>query len=365
MYIGSREYFLDYILRSDEERIEAVTRDISRFYHTFQIPKNNGYRTIQAISSNSELYWLQKKLCQNFLDKIPLPIPAIGFVKEESYLTFLKPHIGKRYYLRLDIQSFFDSITENMLRRRFGEFFAENEPKNLEDFLTLCTYQGRVPQGAVTSPAISNVVFRQTDQRILKYCQSFDFSYRTGEKLTEDICYTRYADDMLFSSNCLDFSNNAYFIGMISWILQDEGFLLNKDKVKFGRGEISLSGFLISQNIHLSRKKLYSINKLLHFLGKTEVYDSKHYRVRKAFFQEADWLNQINRLGLVKYGGGAVRFQGPEDFLNYLCGYRSFLLSVLKANDTADADMRQLNKKIGKLEAIIECVIKAAGTAVR
>lgn len=364
MYIGNRDYFLTYVLQTDAEYLAAVLALADQAYHTFQIPKSGGMRTIQAIKRDAPLYTLQKNLCRNFLDKIPLPIPATGFVKEESYLTFLKPHTGRAYYLRLDIQSFFDSITTDMLEACFSEFFSESAPENLADFLALCTYGGCLPQGAVTSPAISNVVFRQADQRILKYCQSFDTLYRSGQRLTEDIRYTRYADDMLFSSNYLDFSNAPYFIGMISGILRNCGFQLNKRKIKFGRNEISLSGFVVSENIHLSRKKLYPLNKLLHFLGKTDVYGSKTYRIRKAFFQQEDWLKQINELAILK-GCGTLYFQSSQDLLNYLCGYRSFILSILKANSAMDSNMQQLSKKVKKIELVIDCILSATSGGTR
>lgn len=357
MYIGSREFFLENVLRTAPEWLEAVSANKGQYYHAFQIPKGSGTRTIQGIQNGSPLYDLQKNLCRNFLDKIPLPTPAAGFVREESYLTFLKPHTGKKYYLRLDIRNFFDSITVDMLEDCFGEFFSDSAPENLTDFIALCTLHDRLPQGAVTSPAVSNLVFRLADQRILKYCQSFDFLYRDGQRLSEDICYTRYADDMLFSSRYLDFSKAPYFTGMISGILKDRGFRLNRDKVKFGRGEISLSGFVVSENIHLSRRKLHALNGLLHFLGKTEKYESRKYRVRKAFFREPDWLEQINRLGLERGRGGTAHFQSKSQFLDYLCGCRSFLLSVIKANDSADGSMRQLRKKVWKLEQVIDCVL--------
>ncbi len=363
MYIGSREYFLERILHTDASSLKDVLSDVGDSYHIFQIPKKGGAREIRAIERGSDLYELQKALCQNFLEKVPLPIPAVGFVKEESYLTFLRPHVGKTHYLRLDIQGFFDSITTGMLKKCFGEFFSEDVPENLTDFLALCTCEGCLPQGAVTSPAISNIVFRRADQRILKYCQSFDALYQNGRKLAEDICYTRYADDMLFSSRYLDFSKAPYFIGMISGILKSMGFRLNKNKLKYGLDEISLSGFVVSENIHLSRKKLYSLNKLTYFLGKTTVCGAKKYRVKNAFFHEPDWLEQINRLGLPKGRGGVMHFAEPRDFLNYLCGYRSFLLSILKVNDTMDSDMKQLSKKVKKLELIIDCVLKSTESA--
>lgn len=351
---------MDQVLHVPEVLLQYVLSEAEQYYRAFQIPKSGGTRTIQAIDKESLLYQMQKNLNRNFLEKIPLPIPAVGFVKDESYLTFLKPHIGKKYFLRLDIKSFFDTITTSMIESQFEEFFEEGDTENLKYLSALCTLDGRLPQGAVTSPAVSNIVFRRTDQRILKYCQSFDRLYLDGGKLIEDICYTRYADDMLFSSNHLDFFKAPYFAGMISGILKDSGFRLNWGKTKTGQGSISLSGFVLSDNIHLSRKKLYSLSRLLYTLGKTERYTDKKYRVKKAFFRQPDWLDQINALKLEDGRGGIRCFRSREDFLNYLCGYRAFLLSVLKVNLSDDCGMQQLVNKVNKLEAVIDCILECA-----
>lgn len=358
MYIGDRAYFLRHILDTNETQLSRTLADIEGCYRTFQIPKRGGTRTIQAIDRASPLYGMQKALYRNFLDHIPLPIPAVGFVQDESYLTFLKPHIGRQYYLRLDIQDFFGTITTGMIRSQFAEFFSKTEPENLSDFLTLCTLRRRLPQGAVTSPAVSNVVFRRVDQRILKYCQSFDMLYQGRSRLHEDIRYTRYADDLLFSSSWLDFSRTPYFTGMIANILKNTGFQLNKGKSKYGKGEISLSGFVISQDVHLSRKKLGPLNQLLHFLGPPRACTGQTYRIRKAFFLEPDWLEQINALNLPDGRGGLRYFHSPQDLLDCLCGWRALLLSVLRVNDTETGAMRQLSRKVDKLELVIDHILK-------
>lgn len=357
MFIGDLSYFLQYVLRTDELELRDVLRQAPASYRTFSIPKDGGYREIRAIDPASRLYTLQKALCRNFLEKISLPVPAVGFVREESYLSFLKPHVGKRYYLRLDIRSFFDSITAETIRSSFGEFFAAQAGEGLSWLTELCTLDGRLPQGAVTSPAVSNVVFRRADQRILKYCQRFDSVYLAGCKYPEDLCYTRYADDLLFSSNVLDFSRERYFAGMVSAILKDHGFSLNHAKTRFGAGGITLSGFVVADDVHLSRKKLYPLSKLLHFFGKTDQYCDKKYRIRKSLFQQPDWLEQVNALGLTDGHGAARRFDTVEGLLNYLCGYRSFLLAVLRCNEAGTGAMEQLERKIRKLELVINAVI--------
>ena len=361
MYLGDREYFLKRILNIDEAGLAAVESQVAESYHLFKIPKKGGYRSIRAINRGSPLYAVQKALCYNFLDKVSLPVPAVGFVKGESYLKFLKPHVGKRFFMRLDIHDFFGSITGNMLRAGLSDFFPREGSKNLEDLIELCTLNDSLPQGAVTSPALSNLVFRRTDQRILKYCQSFEVLYRQGERLSEDIHFTRYADDMLFSSDHLDFSKEPYFAGMVSNILISSGFKLNREKTKYGDGEISLSGFVVTgKNIHLSRGKLYPLNKLLHFCGKNQEYTGQKYRVRKSLFQEPDWLRQINGLGLTGGERGTKYFNNADELLDYMCGYRALLLSVLDINDQMDKDMEQLEVKIRKLEMVIDQILSQA-----
>lgn len=357
LYIGDLSYFMQYVLRTDETQLRDVLRHVWDSYRTFSIPKDGGTREIQAIDRESRLYAMQKALCRNFLYKISLPVPVVGFVREESYLSFLKPHVGKRYFLRLDIRNFFDSITETMVLDSFGEFFSQQAAAGARWLAELCTLYGRLPQGAVTSPVISNIVFRRADQRILKYCQRFDNVYVDGRKWPEDLCYTRYADDLLFSSNVLDFSKARYFSGMISAILKDHGFSLNHAKTRYGTGQITLSGFVLGDDVHLSRKKLYSLSKLLHFFGKTDQYCNKKYRIRKSLLQQPDWLEQVNRLDLTDGHGALKRFDSVEVLLNYLCGYRSFLLAVLRCNESRNGHMEQLERKLRKLEMVICAII--------
>lgn len=108
-----------------------------------------------------------------------------------------------RYYLRIDIDSFFDSITTKLLNETLSYYFkTTDEVSNstlLKNTVDLITLNDALPQGAVTSPVVSNIVFRQLDLRIKRYCDKLN------------ITYTRYADDMLFSSES-KFLNEDYFM---------------------------------------------------------------------------------------------------------------------------------------------------------
>lgn len=357
MFINEHEYFINGVLKTSETTLKNVLKNIKANYTTHKIPKKNGERVIHAIKRDSDLYTLQKNLCLHFLDTIPLPKPVIGFVKDENYIRFLSQHIGKQYFLRLDISSFFDTINREMLQEAFKEFFTASNNISLNTFIELCTVDGKLPQGAVTSPAASNIVFCRIDQRILKYCQSFDNIYAGGSPAQESITYTRYADDLLFSSNVIDFSKNVFFMGKIISILKDNGFTVNKTKTRCSTNEISFSGFVLGCDIHLSRKKLHELNKIIYFFNKADEHTHKKYRIDKSIFSSEDWLTRINNLELQGRFGQRKFFNTPEKLLNYLCGYRSFLLLIIKENPNDSPHIEQLNKKIHKLEEIIDSIL--------
>ena len=156
-------------------------------YSSFVIPKKRGMRQIIALPKNSELRRMQKLLLDKFFANYSLPIPAKGFAKQESYKNYLMPHMGANYFLRIDISNFFNSIkfehVEELLKDLFV-FMDKDEKSKLIDLIwDIVSYNDSIPQGGVTSPIISNLIFRKLDQRILKYCQLFDIEY------------TRYADD--------------------------------------------------------------------------------------------------------------------------------------------------------------------------
>ena len=73
------------------------------------------------MEKNSELALLQKNLQKNFLAKQPLPVCVKGFRKNESYNSFLYPHIGAKYYLRIDIKNFFPSIKSHIINNKFNK----------------------------------------------------------------------------------------------------------------------------------------------------------------------------------------------------------------------------------------------------
>lgn len=330
IFLYKEDFFYEKILQYSKENIENIIKDKERFYTEKSIPKKNGYRTLFCMNKNSSLGKVQQNLRTNFLNKISVPDYVYGFVPNHSYKDFLSPHINKKYYIRLDIKNFFDSITTDILREVFSYYFQVKDPINsilLDQFTELITLNGRVPQGAITSPIISNIVFRQLDLRIKRYCDKLN------------VTYTRYADDLLFSSNNPYIHhkvNKDFFIKKIKYILSNKGFKLNKDKVRYDKDFISLNGFVIENNIRLSRKKLKSLSGVLFVLDK--------YR-HKFVIEEV--LQEINKLEL-KEGLSSIL-----DVIYYLAGYRAFLIQLLDKKDLENPDNKKNLRYINRIQDTI------------
>ena len=354
MYIYDESYFYTKILKCSESEAQDLTLLTESCYHRFSIPKKDGSRELCAVIKDSPLYKVQVNL-KKYFSKLPVPEVAKGFAKGQSYFDFLIPHLNKRYYLRLDIKDFFGSITRAHVLTGLKGFCSLDQCVELVG--DLCTLDGTLPQGAVTSPALSNLVFARVDQRILKYCQSLITVYAGKELYLNDVVYTRYADDLLFSSNCLDFRKSKYFLRTVKKILSDNGFQIHASKTKYGYDQIVLSGYVVGSDIHLSRKKMSELNRILYYFDAREQTDHSEYKVAvDKLKNEKELIKNIIQLSDESQHGDAVKFTRVIDLVNYLCGYRAFLISVDKANFNKNSKILQNRKRIKKIEAVVDAL---------
>ncbi len=338
IYILTDEFLSQNIIKKEEKKIEIVRNNVENFYTLIEIPKKDGTRNICSLKRNSELYQMQKNIQKNFLSKIPLPMCVKGFRKKSSYADFLKIHTNQKFYMRIDIKDFFGSITERQIRENLLEFVKTEQA--MESIIDLCTYNGTLPQGAVTSPVLSNIIFRRIDQRITKYCQKLN------------VIYTRYADDLIFSSNQINFKVQKWFYKKIKYILKENGFQINEKKMRKQEQMLTLNGFVVNEEISLSRKKLNNINKII-YCFKDKKHEGK-YKVDNTFIKQ-NWLEKINEMELKDKNGGNIIFSDSFEFINYLCGYRSFLLEIAYANNEFNnKKVKQTIHKVEQIQKIID-----------
>ncbi|MGY3662916.1 MAG: reverse transcriptase family protein [Roseburia sp. 1XD42-69] len=358
MKLYTYEYLTNYVLQTKHKELEKVLAHIDALYEAYEVPKKNGTRKIHAIRNNlegMELLRLQRNLYRRFLRYVPIAVNVKGFVEKESYLTFLKPHVGYTYFMRLDICDFFDSFSEEMMEDVLGEQITDNLA--LQQVIRLCTLEGKLPQGAVTSPAMSNICFRRVDQRILKYCQRIEERVRQEKKRKDvfcfpRICFTRYADDLLFSSNFFDFKKNLYFFHQISHILKENFFTLNRKKSLFGEGEIVLNGYVLGDGIHLSRKKLGELRQVLYFFKDSS---KEEFVPDQGKFLDGRTLLKSMNSYLTQSRCSREPFTSPQQISDYLGGYRSFLISVLRENQRERAGaLKETEKLLRRIEMVLD-----------
>ena len=309
--IKDKTAFLDLIMENPEDQ-DKFDREKATTYRLFKIKKHNGDRHIYAIKPTSIICKYQQNLYKNFLTKLLFPECVCGFRKDRSYFDFLVPHISKqnkRYYLRLDISDFFESIQLSDVKDCFQHYLNDDMDEEVKDdicnyFIKIENKKGKIVQGAVTSPAISNLVFRSLDIRITRYCQRFG------------ITYTRYADDLLFSCNRkIIFSYS--FQKCIQAILSDKGFTLNLDKTLKYKDELSLNGYVIGENIRLSRKKVSKLNKVLFELSQSNFAELKSERARYILINKLAGYRAFF-INSMKYIGDPVRTEKIANKINQI-----------------------------------------------
>lgn len=221
--------------------IENYITFTDKFYNTYYLPKKSGgKRVIDCPGKN--LKTIQRWILKNYLDKLEVNKRANGFVKERGIKRNALFHLNKKYILTVDIKNFFPSISQKQVFETLNEHYKEKE--FAIKIAKLCTFQRRLPQGAPTSPVLSNLVFKNIDEEIMKYCNS------------ELINYSRYADDLTFSSDNKNSLQNSY--KFVNDLLYKNGFNLNKKKTRYlsGKGKMTITGININTGVPKVSSKL-------------------------------------------------------------------------------------------------------------
>ncbi len=269
----------------------VVRRKESEPYRIFRIRKRplagekRRFRTI--VVPDPWLMSLQRWLNSNVLEHISPHPASMAFAKGCSILKAAEPHCGARWLIKMDIKNFFESVTERQVYRVFEDIGFQ--PLVAFELARICTrlgnssthgshprYQtssnfykiseysnhlmGQLPQGAPTSPQIANLVARDVDENLTKFADS------------KGLTYTRYADDLTFStSEKFDRTDIPAIIGSISGIIADNGFSPNVAKTTVsspGARKVVLGLFVDRDEPRLSREYKLTLRQHLHYLRK-------------------------------------------------------------------------------------------------
>lgn len=323
----------------DEDGFSKALTEKDKYYsNLISIPKKNGHREICAVDKSCELYRIQRNLKRNFLDNIMISDVAFGFRKNYDYFSFLECHksfYGASNYLRIDISDFFGSISRELLTETFEYYVSpssqEEKDKIMECLIEILLYHGKLIQGTPIAPTVSNIIFRSIDIRIQRYCNK------------QGIEYSRYADDLLFSSEVSKVLSKD-FCRTIVRILNSKGFNINYDKLRKAQNKIALNGFVVDENIRLSRKKLKPISRILFYMERT------------GYVRNAEWIRKYNEEMRKYQGEKNVMIRNHDALINLLAGYRAFLICAVSHADSSNfiARSQSMIKRIEKQISLVE-----------
>lgn len=256
--------------------LKGVKRDA---YREFEICNEEKIRRILAPSK--KLKERQKWILRNVLSKIELKDCVHGFVKGKSIVTNAKCHVQKKEILCLDIADFFPSIKIREVVEVFKQLGYNKEVA--EELGDLCTFDGVLPQGAPTSPALSNIIFTIVDEQLISYSKR------------NNLVYTRYADDITFSTNVGEIEKHAE---PIINIISEYGYSINVDKTHIMKDNYRkmVTGLVINESVKVPKKfkkkfkqeiyycKKYGISQHLHAIGRDSAVNFREYMYGKAYF---------------------------------------------------------------------------------
>ncbi|WP_185750767.1 retron St85 family RNA-directed DNA polymerase [Clostridium sp. KNHs214] len=237
-----------------------LSKQTQRYYTSKEIPKKRG-GTRQLDIPSFSLKLVQKWIKVNILDKISISDCSMGFRVGSGYgiRQNAEFHRFNSYILKIDLQDFFHNIHREKV---FFFYYSLGYNKLVSNILSnICTYNDVLPQGAVTSPSLSNLICRKMDSRL------------EGVSSKRGIVYTRYADDLIFSCNDEILLRKTQ--KMIYDIIKDEGFKVNNKKVKFmgPATRKSITGLLIvDSKVIVPRELKRKVRAMIHYIICTSDY---------------------------------------------------------------------------------------------
>lgn len=178
----------------DEHEVHAIIATAPYRYKVYEIEKRNG-RGMRLIAQPSpELKLIQRWIVAKIISEWPIHSAATAYRPNVSPAQHARMHASRRFLLKLDFENFFNSITSLDVRQhveRHGSL-AQTDTELLVSALIWRNRRNRdlcLSVGAPSSPALTNSLMYEFDERVARLCDELN------------ITYSRYADDLAFSTN--------------------------------------------------------------------------------------------------------------------------------------------------------------------
>ena len=242
-----------------------------QFYSMHYIPKKNG-SSRQLLIPAVRLKTVQRWILDKLLININVSEYAMGFCKKKSIKTNAESHLDKECVLNMDMKDFFPSIKYKYIFKIFAYYGYAKEVSYA--LATLCTFRGSLPQGAPTSPSLSNIVCLRLDKRLSKLANCYNANY------------SRYADDITFSGD----SNIVDCKFYITKIVNEEDFDINdkKTRIAYKHQRQEVTGIIVNDaRLRVNKKYKRKIYQEIYYCTKYGVLNHMiQTNCDKAFYKE-------------------------------------------------------------------------------
>ena len=310
-------------------------------YRQFKIKKKSGKEPRLITAPRTQNFMMMLQAVNEILKAIYSPSDfAMGFTEGRSVVTNAAVHKGQNYILNLDLKDFFPSIVQPRVWKRL-QLKPFNFPMQIANIIAgLCAMRetredvdGKshfvyvLPQGAPTSPIITNMICDTLDRRLAGLARRFGLHY------------TRYADDITFSSMHYVYSKNGDFWKELTRLITEQGFTINEAKTRLQKrgARQEVTGIIVSEKLNVTQKYVRDIRNILY------IWEKYNYSAALSKF-----------LPKYKTEKGHVK-KGNPDLINVIDGKLMYLKMVKGEEDSVYV---RLHNKFQELVAKVRDVNK-------
>jgi RNA-directed DNA polymerase len=288
----------------EKKYIKRASLYARNFYRDFEITKKNGSKRLisEPLPSLKEIQiWILK----NILYKIPVSPFAKAYKPNVKLIENLKFHKKQPKVFTLDLENFFPSIKIKAVEKIFRQLGYSNMISKL--LSKLCTRDGSLPQGAPTSPCLSNLIFKNADLEIFNFCKQ------------RKIRYTRYADDLSFSGHF----DEKELLDKVTKTIEKLDLRINKEKTKLMTPNTrqTVTGIVVNEKPQLVFHKRNELRQALYYIKKFGIDEHRQYK-------------EIYQMNYLEHLLGKINFVlqiNPRDA--EFAAYKAFLIDLKKKQE--------------------------------
>lgn len=338
-YITSIQELLDFInntrtptsepLKLNQLEYYCNPNNTNNRYTYFLIPKKSGKKPRLIASPTQELKIILRYL-NNILQTLYIPNKyAMGFIPSRNVHSNAVLHINKNYIFNIDLKNFFPSIKKDRIKKtlikqlHFTPFLSE-VIANL-CCIKVCSREDYskslyiLPQGAPSSPVITNIICQKLDHQLAYLACQFNATY------------SRYADDITFSSMHNIYQEKSEFRLKLQKIIKDQHFMINPEKTRLqkkGSRQI-VTGVIVNTKPNISRKYIREIRSILYIweaFGYKIAHEKfcHHYNITKGYIKSHTPKLEEVLLGKLQY---LKTIKGAQDSTYQTLQYRFDMLN--------------------------------------